>query len=68
MKTQTQSHSEMPTLFVGLDVHKDSVDVATAAPGRAGEIRRVGSARGDIGAVRRVLRRLISAGERLHVV
>lgn len=68
MKTRLQSHSEMPTLFVGLDVHKDSVDVATAAPGRAGEIRHVGSVGGDIGAVMRMLRRLISAGERLHVV
>ena len=51
-----------------MDVHKDSIDIATAQAGRDGPVQHVGSIGGDLAALDKSLRKLVSRGHELHVV
>jgi len=57
---------EKSVLYVGLDVHKMSVDVAIAEPGTAGETRYYGRIGGDPEALDKVTRKLLAKGAELR--
>jgi len=59
---------EKSVLYVGLDVHKMSMNVAIAEPGAAGEIRYYGQIGGDLTALDQVTRKLQAKGAELRFV
>jgi transposase len=48
-------------LYIGLDVHKDSITVAIAQGGRDGEVRLYGTISNDLHAIEKLLTRLRKA-------
>ena len=56
------------SMFVGMDVHKESIDISLAEEGRDGEVRHYGVIAGDLEAVAKVLRALRAPNRRLRFV
>ena len=56
------------SMFVGMDVHKESINVSLAEEGRDGEIRRYGVINGDVDAVAKLVRALRAPNRRLRFV
>jgi transposase len=54
--------------FIGMDVHKNSIDIAIAQSGRRGEVLYYGKIDGTLAALDKVVRKLVSKGNRLHFV
>lgn len=52
------------SIFVGMDVHKNSIDIAIAEKGRAGQLRHFGTIEGNLTALDKVVRKLVSNGQR----
>jgi transposase len=56
------------SMFVGLDVHKESIDISIAEEGRQREVRHYGVIAGDLEALAKVVRALRAPDRRLRFV
>ena len=56
------------SMFVGMDVHKESIDISVAEDGRQGEVRHYGVIAGDLEALAKVVRALRAPDRALRFV
>ena len=56
------------SMFVGLDVHKETIDVSIAEGDRRGEVRHYGVIKSDLEPLDQVMRALRAPNRRLHFV
>ena len=56
------------SMFVGMDVHKESIDISLAEEGREGEVRHYGGITGDLEALAKVVKALRAPTRRLRFV
>jgi transposase len=59
---------EKRSMFVGMDVHKESIDISLAEEGRDGEVRHYGKIAGDLEALAKVVKALRAPTRRLRFV
>jgi hypothetical protein len=59
---------EQYSTFVGMDVHKNCIEIAIAESGRNSEVRSYGRINGTLDALDKVVRKLVSKSGRLHFV
>ena len=59
---------ENRSMFVGLDVHKETIDISVAEGGRQGEVRHYGVIPTDLEALDKVMRALRAPNRVLHLV
>jgi len=59
---------ENRSMFMGMDVRKESIDISVAEDGRQGEVRRYGVIAGDLEALAKVVRVLRASDRVLHFV
>jgi len=72
-KTNTEPKSRRQVMkehntFIGMDVHKNSIEIAIAEEGREGEVRSYGKIDNSLTALDKVVRKLVSKGSCLHFV